>query len=124
MILITWNIQYGKGADGRIDFPRIVEIARKLGDADVICFQELAVNFPDIDGGAGPTGHVRGARAERFADRVGMPAKEHAGTHGYREPFVRIARDRVRGGVRPPGARGVSAAADPCDEQGTARHHG
>ena len=53
MILITWNIQYGKGADGRIDFPRIVEIARKLGDADVICFQELAVNFPDLDGGAG-----------------------------------------------------------------------
>lgn len=53
MILITWNIQYGKGADGRIDFPRIVETARKLGDADVICFQELAVNFPDLDNGAG-----------------------------------------------------------------------
>jgi endonuclease/exonuclease/phosphatase family metal-dependent hydrolase len=53
LILITWNIQYGKGADGRIDFPRIVETTRRLGDADVICFQELAVNFPDLDGGAG-----------------------------------------------------------------------
>jgi endonuclease/exonuclease/phosphatase family metal-dependent hydrolase len=53
LILITWNIQYGKGSDGRIDFPRIVETTRKLGDADVICFQELAVNFPDLDGGAG-----------------------------------------------------------------------
>ena len=53
MILITWNIQYGKGADGRIDFPRIVETTRRLGDADVICFQELAVKFPDLDGGAG-----------------------------------------------------------------------
>lgn len=53
MILITWNIQYGKGADGRIDFPRIVETARRLGDADVICVQELAVNFPDLDDGAG-----------------------------------------------------------------------
>lgn len=53
MILITWNIQYGKGADGRTDFPRIVETARRLGDADVICFQELAVNFPELDGGAG-----------------------------------------------------------------------
>ena len=53
MILITWNIQYGKGADGRIDFRRIVETARRLGDADVICFQELAVNFPDLDNGAG-----------------------------------------------------------------------
>ena len=27
MILITWNIQYGKGTDGRIDFRRIVETA-------------------------------------------------------------------------------------------------
>ena len=53
MILITWNVQYGKGADGRIDFPRIVETARMLGDADVICFQELAVNFPELDDGAG-----------------------------------------------------------------------
>jgi len=53
LIVITWNIQYGKGADGRIDFPRIVETARKFGDADVICFQELAVNFPDLDGGVG-----------------------------------------------------------------------
>ncbi len=53
MILITWNIQFGKGADGRIDFARIVETARKLGDADVICFQELAVNFPGLDDGAG-----------------------------------------------------------------------
>jgi endonuclease/exonuclease/phosphatase family metal-dependent hydrolase len=53
LILITWNIQYGKGVDGRIDFPRIVETVRRLGDADVICFQELAVNFPDLDEGAG-----------------------------------------------------------------------
>jgi endonuclease/exonuclease/phosphatase family metal-dependent hydrolase len=53
LILITWNIQYGKGTDGRIDFRRIVETARTLGDADVICFQELAVNFPDLDDGAG-----------------------------------------------------------------------
>jgi len=53
LILITWNVQYGKGVDGRIDFPRIVETARMLGDADVICFQELAVNFPELDDGAG-----------------------------------------------------------------------
>ena len=53
MILITWNIQYGKGVDGRTDFARIVEVLHRLGDADVVCFQELAVNFPDLDGGAG-----------------------------------------------------------------------
>ncbi|HTZ77249.1 MAG TPA: endonuclease/exonuclease/phosphatase family protein [Stellaceae bacterium] len=53
MKLITWNIQYGKGVDGRIDFPRIVETARRLADADVLCLQEIAVNFPDLDGGTG-----------------------------------------------------------------------
>lgn len=53
MKLITWNIQFGKGTDGRIDFPRIVKTARRLGDADVFCFQELAVNFPAVDDGAG-----------------------------------------------------------------------
>lgn len=53
MKLITWNIQYGKGVDGAVDFRRIVDTALRLGDADVICFQEVAVNFPVLDGGAG-----------------------------------------------------------------------
>ncbi len=53
MKLITWNVQYGKGADGVTDLKRIVETARALGDADVFCFQELAVNFPALDGGVG-----------------------------------------------------------------------
>ena len=53
MKLITWNIQYGKGVDGAVDFRRIVETAQRLGDADVICLQEIAVNFPALDGGAG-----------------------------------------------------------------------
>jgi endonuclease/exonuclease/phosphatase family metal-dependent hydrolase len=53
LILITWNIQYGKGTDGKTDFPRIVETLRRMGDADVICFQELGINFPELDGGVG-----------------------------------------------------------------------
>jgi len=34
---------------------------------------------------------------EGFADGGGMPAKEHPGAHGDREPLVRVARDRIRG---------------------------
>ena len=41
--------------------------------------------------------HVGGLRAERLADGVGMPAEEHPGAHRHREPFVRVARDRVGG---------------------------
>jgi endonuclease/exonuclease/phosphatase family metal-dependent hydrolase len=51
--LVSWNIQCGKGVDGRFDLGRIVDTAMRLADADVLCFQEVAVNFPSLDGGAG-----------------------------------------------------------------------
>ena len=46
MNLITWNIQWGRGVDGRVDLGRIVRKARRLADFDVICMQEVADNFP------------------------------------------------------------------------------
>src|SRR5438445_3585789 len=32
MKLITWNIQWGRGADGRVDLERILAHARRLAD--------------------------------------------------------------------------------------------
>lgn len=46
MNLITWNIQWGRGVDGRVDLGRIVRKAREIADFDVICMQEVADNFP------------------------------------------------------------------------------
>ena len=46
MRLITWNIQWGRGIDGRVDLERIVRKARSLADFDVLCVQEVADNFP------------------------------------------------------------------------------
>ncbi|MEO7744220.1 MAG: endonuclease/exonuclease/phosphatase family protein, partial [Usitatibacter sp.] len=46
MKLITWNIQWGRGVDGRVDLERIVRKARSLADFDVLCMQEVADNFP------------------------------------------------------------------------------
>jgi endonuclease/exonuclease/phosphatase family metal-dependent hydrolase len=37
--LITWNIQWGLGIDGRVDLERIVRTAREMADFDVICLQ-------------------------------------------------------------------------------------
>jgi endonuclease/exonuclease/phosphatase family metal-dependent hydrolase len=51
MRLITWNIQWGKGCDGKVDLARIVSVAKKLADADVFCFQEVSDNFAALDGG-------------------------------------------------------------------------
>lgn len=48
----TWNIQCGLGCDGRIDLERIAAVLRNLGDADVICLQEVARFMPDLDQGA------------------------------------------------------------------------
>ena len=50
MKLITWNLQWGLGIDGRVDFGRIVRTARDLGDFDVFCVQEIADNFPGLEG--------------------------------------------------------------------------
>ncbi len=46
MKLITWNIQWGCGLDGRVDLARIVAHARSMADFDVLCLQEVADNFP------------------------------------------------------------------------------
>ena len=47
MKLITWNIQWCRGVDGRVDPARIVQHARAIADFDVLCLQEVASNFPD-----------------------------------------------------------------------------
>jgi endonuclease/exonuclease/phosphatase family metal-dependent hydrolase len=50
MKLITWNIQWGRGIDGRVDLERIVRHARSMADFDVLCMQEVADNFPGLEG--------------------------------------------------------------------------
>ena len=50
MKLVTWNIQWGCGVDGRVDLERIVAVARELADFDVLCVQEVADNFPGLKG--------------------------------------------------------------------------
>ena len=50
MQLVTWNIQWGRGLDGRVDLARIVRSARAMADFDVICLQEIADNFPGLAG--------------------------------------------------------------------------
>jgi endonuclease/exonuclease/phosphatase family metal-dependent hydrolase len=53
MKLITWNIQWARGIDGVVDPARIARVAREIADFDVLCLQEVAVNFPDLPGSRG-----------------------------------------------------------------------
>ena len=50
MKLLSWNIQWGRGIDGCVDLKRIVRTIRQSGDFDVICLQEVAVNFLGLPG--------------------------------------------------------------------------
>lgn len=50
MKLVTWNIQWGRGADGRVDLDRIVGHARRLADFDVLCLQEVSAGYPELAG--------------------------------------------------------------------------
>jgi len=49
MNLITWNVQWCLGADGVLDPARIVDHARAMADFDVLCLQEVADNFPELN---------------------------------------------------------------------------
>jgi endonuclease/exonuclease/phosphatase family metal-dependent hydrolase len=53
MKLISWNIQWGRGIDGRVDLERVVQAARAFTDFDVLCLQEVAVHFPGLPGSRG-----------------------------------------------------------------------
>jgi endonuclease/exonuclease/phosphatase family metal-dependent hydrolase len=51
MRILSWNIQWGRGLDGKVDLARTAEVARGF-EADIFCLQEVAVNHPNLLGGA------------------------------------------------------------------------
>lgn len=53
MNLISWNIQWARGVDGVVDPQRILDDARRLGDFDVLCLQEVAAHYPKLAGSKG-----------------------------------------------------------------------
>jgi endonuclease/exonuclease/phosphatase family metal-dependent hydrolase len=52
MLIVSWNIQNGRGCDGVTDLARIARDVRSMGEADVVCFQEVARHDPAFGGGA------------------------------------------------------------------------
>jgi endonuclease/exonuclease/phosphatase family metal-dependent hydrolase len=53
MIVTSWNVQWCRGIDGAVDAKRIARTARELADFDVLCLQEVAINFPGLPGSRG-----------------------------------------------------------------------
>ena len=53
MNLISWNVQWCRGCDGRVNPARISKVVKEMADVDVLCLQEVARNFPSLPGSAG-----------------------------------------------------------------------
>jgi endonuclease/exonuclease/phosphatase family metal-dependent hydrolase len=87
MQLITWNIQWGRGADGVVDPARILRVCRELGDADVLCFQEVGRNFPGLAGSEGRDSFAALAAALPGWTAVEGLAMDTLGVAGERRQF-------------------------------------
>lgn len=52
MKLITWNVQWFCGIDNVVSVERVLQAACAMADFDVLCLQEIAVNYPGLEGDA------------------------------------------------------------------------
>lgn len=50
--IVTWNIQCGLGVDGRVDLGRTAAVIKAMGDADLLCLQEVCRHMPELDADA------------------------------------------------------------------------
>ena len=97
MKLITWNVQWCRGVDGRVDPARVVAEAKRLADFDVLCLQEVADNFPDplLAGSSGEDQFV--ALASLLPGYTAVPgvAVDQQGEGGRRRRFGNMIVSRL-----------------------------
>lgn len=53
MQLISWNVQWGRSADGVVDLAHTLDEARRLADFDVLCVQEVTRGLSALAGHPG-----------------------------------------------------------------------
>lgn len=97
MILMTWNVQWCRGVDGRVDPARIVAEAKRLADFDVLCLQEVADNFPDprLAGASDEDQFARLAELLPGYTAVSGIAVDHPGDGGRRRRFGNMILSRL-----------------------------
>ena len=97
MNLITWNVQWCRGVDLRVDPARIVEEAHRLADFDVLCLQEIADNYPDprLAGSDGDDQFARLAQLLPGFTAVPGVAVDQPGGDGRRRRFGNMILSRL-----------------------------
>ncbi len=95
MRLITWNVQWFCGLDGVVSVERVLDHARAMADFDVLCLQEVAVDYPRLTGNAGFDQVARVAGLlPGYEVRFGA-AVDELGRHGRRQRFGNLIASRL-----------------------------
>jgi endonuclease/exonuclease/phosphatase family metal-dependent hydrolase len=87
MLLVTWNVQWCRGVDGRVDPGRIARVARGLCDFDILCLQEVAIGFTGLPGSGGEDQMAALGDALPGYERLFGPATDVDDGHGRRRQF-------------------------------------
>ncbi len=97
MIIMSWNTQWCRGVDGRVDPARIVAEAKRIADFDVLCLQEIAANFPDPRLASSAGEDQFGALESLLPGYTAVPgiAVDHPGDHGTRRRFGNMILSRL-----------------------------
>ncbi len=95
MKLITWNVQWFCGLDDRVDVERVVAHARAMADFDVLCLQEVAVNYPQLTGDAGFDQVARLRELLPEYEVVFGAAVTELGRQGQRQQFGNLIATRL-----------------------------
>ena len=99
MRLLSWNVQWCRGIDERVDPQRIAREAQRLADPDVICLQEIARNFPEMAGSSGEDQVEELRKAFQSYEAFFVPAVDLPSKRGRRQfgnlVLTRLAAGRV-----------------------------
>lgn len=96
MRIVTWNIQFGRGVDGRVDLDRIAGDLRRFADADVLCLQEVADGYSEM---VGDDANQFGALAQRWPGHTaieGIATETHDGARRRRFGNLLLSRLPLR----------------------------
>jgi endonuclease/exonuclease/phosphatase family metal-dependent hydrolase len=95
MKLVTWNVQWFCGLDDVVSVERVVEEARAMADFDVLCLQEVAVNYPQLTGNAGFDQAALLAQLLPGYEVCFGAAVDELGRHGQRQRFGNLVATRL-----------------------------
>ncbi len=97
MRIVSWNIQWGRGADGVVDLARVMKQLIEHGPPEVICLQEVACGVAGLKGlAAGETSDDLTRLAAAFPQHAAVfgAALDVAGSDGRRARFGNLILSR------------------------------